>query len=276
MARNHFKAGDIGPEVLVSTLPRSRYVFDNFGIDPSCSIAGANAAPSGSTLVQNKVFTGRNLFLYNQIVDQTDELYPTLSLTDGGYNIVLGTAETEGVEWNFGGLSALSPRNFIGSSEDFFGRIVVSFLDVSGIDFVFGVKKAAAGVASLTENTDQFVVRLLGDSSSTNAALTIVTQQNSEGTTDYTSTTSSITVGDLEGVEIEVRGKGGKAYAFVNGAQVTGHAAYTFDSGDALSFFLRAVQTTDTCASVRLLGYEQGLLTDRVADTLKSRLQATA
>lgn len=282
MARNHFKAGDIGAEAFVNSLARGRYVFDNFMGAPFTTLASANAVPSGSTLVVNRVNTGLNTFLFNQIVDQTDTIYPTLSTTDGGYNVVLGTTLGNGVEWNFGGESVYSPRNFTGYSttagvgEDFFARIVLSFLDASGVDVFFALKKVAAPTASLTEITDTFGVRFLGDDSSTNAAISIVTQQNSEGTTDYTSTALTTTVGDLQGVEIEIRGKGGKAYAFIDGVRATGHAAYSFDSDDSLCFILRVLQATDTCASVRILGYEQGLLSDRRPETLKSRLQVTA
>lgn len=281
MARNHHKPGDIGPEAYVEAIRSGRYFFDNFLMQPSCSIAGANAAPSGSTLVKNILFTGLNRIEFTQIVDQTDTVYPTLSETDGGYNVVLGTTVGMGVEYNFGGDNPNHPRNFTASSEDFFCRVLFSIADVSGADVLFGVKKAQAVTASLTEITDLYGVRILGDDGSALAAMSIVTNLNNAGTSDYSITALSTTLTDATSIELEIISRGGKAYTFINGAQVMNAPSYTFDSGDALSCFLRVSQTTDTCASVRLLAVEGGPMEastglGRPASTLRSRARVTA
>jgi hypothetical protein len=268
--------GAVGPETLADSLRKHRYCFDNFMQEPLCWKQGGFVIPTGSTLVKNLVWTGTHTFEYTPILDQTDLLYPTLA-TDGGYNIVLASSDLGmGVEFNFGGDIATHPRTFKTSHEDWFARVLFSADDASGADILFGAKKVAATVASITEMIDVFGVRILGTSDSSNGTYTIVSNQNNEGTTDYTSTATSVTpLEDATDVEVEIRGVNGKMYLFVDGAAVP-NLTWTADSGDVFSPILRVSQATDTCPAVRLYAFECGLLKDRTDGKLIDLTQATA
>jgi hypothetical protein len=269
--------GGVGPENISDTLRKARYCFDNFMQEPLCTKSGALAAPGGTALDPCLIFTGRHTFGFATTQDETDQFYPTLA-TDGGYNFVTPATPVlaDGVEVNFGGDKLAHPRNCIPSSENFFYRVLINAVDASGADITFGVKKVATTVATLTELTDVAALRILGDSSSTAGAFSIITVLNNAGSTDYTSTALTTTgLEDTTSVELEVYTYGGKAYFKVNGVPVGTSVSYTFDTGDTVAPILRAVQTTDTCAKIVVLAFECGLLEDRTDATLVQMAQAT-
>jgi len=269
--------GALGPANLGDALRYGRYCYENFMEEPSAHMVGTLTAPGGTALSSCVVDTGRYRFLFATTQDETDQFFPKLA-TGGGYNFVTPTTPvlSDGTEVNFGSDVLGHPRTYVPSSEECFARIYLSTDDASGADIVFGFKKVAATVASLTEITDMATIRILGDDSSTSGAFTIVTQANSDGTTDYTSTTTTVTgLEDATGVELEVRAKGGKAYFFVNGAQVAGSPSFTFDSGDYVTPFLRIIQTTDIANELKVHAFECGLLEDRTDATLASMKSST-
>jgi hypothetical protein len=266
--RNHIKRGAVGPERLSDSVALGRYCFESFMAEPLVSKKGVLAAPAGTDLQAQVFWTGRHGFEYTFIGDATDAFYPVLA-TEGGYNWVMTTATlARGVEVNFGGELPAHPRNFVPRSEDFFARILLNVDDASGVDLIFGVRKATAAVATITEITDIAGLRILGDDSSALAALSVVTNLNNGGTSDIVSTALSGNLTDGFTVELEVRGIGGNARFYINGAQVGSGVAYTFDSGDAVSPVLRAVQTTDLAAQIKTLAFECGLIDDRRDFTL--------
>lgn len=269
--------GGLGPSNLTDSLRKGRYCFENFMDEPVSHMVGALTAPGGTALSSCVVDTGKYRFLFATTQDETDQFYPKLA-TGGGYNFVTPTTPvlSDGTEVNFGSDIVGHPRTYIPSSEDCFARILLSTDNASGADIVFGFKKIAATVASLTEITDMTVIRILGDSSSTTGTFSIVTQANSEGTTDYTTTTTTLAgLEDATETELEVRAKGGKAYFFVGGVQVAGSPSFTFDSGDSVTPFLRVVQTTDIAAELKVHAFECGLLADRTEATLTSMKSST-
>jgi len=269
----------VGPENLTTSLLKDRYCFEQFMQDPFAHRKGSGTEPTGTTLTENMLATGRYRFEYYPIGENTDVFIPTLA-TDGGYNWggssdVAGT----GFEVNFGGLKDKHPRNFVPSSEDWFARVLLIMDDASGADIFFGFRKAAAPAETLSEYGDVVGLRILGTSDSSNGTFTIVTNLNNVASTDsYTSTTPVPVVTPLEdatAIELEVRSVGGVAQFFVNGVRYGG-VTYAFDSGDTMSNVLRMLQATDVAAQIKTLCYESGPLADRQPGTLLSLSGATA
>lgn len=276
--RRHFGGRRaVGPENLVDSVLKGRYIFETFSQEPLAGKKGAvYAAPAGTSLQEQWVDTGRYRLEYSFLGDATDAFVPVIG-TDGGWNWVLTTATLDrGVEVCFGGTQAGHPRNFL-SSEDWFARILLNVDDASGVDLVFGFKKIAVPVLTLTEVSDIAGLRILGDSSSALAALSIVTVLNNAGATDYSSSALTETLTDGATIELEVRCVGRKAKFLVNGVERKLATDYTFDSGDVLAPVLRALQTTDIAAEIKTLAYEAGAYPeDRAKESLLSLATATA
>jgi hypothetical protein len=273
----------VTPPSLSRSIKSDIYVFETFSQEPFCYVkqpaAGTIAAPTGSTLTENIVDTGRYKFEYYFIAAQSDQLVPLLG-TEGGYDWCLD-ADTlgDGVEINFGGLTVGHPRNWIPSTQDNrFARILLIFDNASGVDAFFGVKKVAAPVTTLTEITDVYGIRILGTSDSSDATFTVITNLNNSGSTDYTSTATSVTgLEDAVAVELEIRTVAGKGFLFVNGAPVLPHTGYTFDSGDTVCPIARLLQATDLVTQVKTLCYEAGKYPeDRTPASLISLATTTA
>lgn len=269
----------VGPERTSPSVVRGRYCFETFMSEPSVHVKGSFTEPLGTSLTEQVLMTGRHKFEYYFLGDNTDLLIPTLA-SEGGYNWggnsnVVAT----GFEVCFGGVKDGHPRNFKPSGEDFFARILLITDDASGVDTFFGFRKNAdAPVATLTEVTDLFGIRILGNSDSTEAAFTLVSVLNNGGSTDYTSTTTTVTgLEDATAVELEVRVRGRRAYAYVNGVEVSqGRSlAYDFDTGDFVTPVWRFLQMTDIAAQMKTLAFECGLIDDRQDGTLLSLAGST-
>lgn len=281
--RRHLREGnaDDGVSTLnfdLNTL-KNRYFLETFMSDPLCLVPGISTdlSPAGTSLQAVMVDSGFNRFQYSFLGEATASLIPLLA-SEGGWNWNTSTnLDGIGVEVNFGGDLAGHPRNCTPSSEDWFFRALVAADDWSGADITLGFKKAATALLTLTEVTDIAGVRLIGDSSSALAAITVVTVLNNAGATDYTSTavdTGSLT--DETNVEIEIRAKGGKAKFYVNGAPVAPSVDYTFDSGDKMSPVIRLIQATDLAAQLKTLAAEGGPLYARRPEPLTSLAFATS
>lgn len=272
----------VGPERLAASIHQGRYFFDNFMNPPlSYKVPAEGAglvAPGGTALQSCIVDTGRNKFLFATLTDETDQFLPILA-TDGGYNWVIPATPvvTDGIEINFGGDLAAHPRNFVPSREDAFCRILLRTEDASGTEIFFGFRKAATVVAGYTDITDMFGVRILGNSASTDAIFSVLTQLNNTASDVVETSLAGVTgLEDDTNIELEVRWVGGKGFILVNGAPVTGAPAYTADSGDAFSPVLRIIETTDVTAYVKTFAVEGGLIESRAQDTLNALAQATA
>lgn len=268
----------VGPEKLTRSMLKRRYIFEAFGQEPSASKKGASfVAPAGTSLQEQYLDTGNYRLEYSFLGDATDAFLPSLA-TDGGYEwggIATATLG-RGVEVCFGGTTSGHPRNFVASSEDWFARLLLIVDNVSGADVTFGFKKKATPVATLTEVTDIAGLRILGDATSALAALSVVTNLNNGGATDYSSTALTNTLTDAQYIELEVRAIAGKAQFFVNGTRVGSGVSFTFDSGDVLAPVARLIQTTDLYTSLKFLAYEAGPIADRNPATLVSLAFATA
>lgn len=281
--RTHLKRGNaddgVAPSNLDFALLRGRYFLELFAYDPLCLVPGISTdlSPAGTTLQAVMVDSGFNRFQYTFLGEATASVIPLMG-SEGGWNWNTATnLDGIGVEVNFGGDLERHPRNCTPSSEDWFFRALVAADDWSGADIALGFKKAATALTTLTEVTDFAGVRVLGDSSSALAALTVATVLNNAGATDYTSTavdTGSIT--DETNVEIEVRAVGGKAQFFVNGSRVASAVDYTFDSGDKCSPIIRLIQATDLAAQLKTLAAEGGPLYARRPESLVSLAAGTS
>lgn len=273
-ARKDIGVGVVGPEKQTLSLLQGRYCFENFMQEPSAvSKKGALAAPEGTALCEQTVFTGRHQFEFAYIGTQT-LLYPVLA-SDGGWDWGLDQTAADGVEIGFGGLKPGHPRNYMPSREEFFARLLIHVEDASGIDAFFGFRKLGAYAASLTEYYDVCGIRILGDSSSTTGAFTIITNLNST-TTDYTETTTSVTgLEDATAVELEVRVSGSRAAFLVNGVAVSTAPSFTFDADEVWIPVARFIHTTDVAGRVKTLAYESGLMADRNPSSLLTLAGAT-
>lgn len=277
LRRSQLDANIVGPEKLSASVRQHRYCFETFMNEPFCSVKGANAAPGGTSGTENLVNTGRYTFEYYFVGGASDGFYPLIG-TAGGYDWKLDNdTVAEGVEINFGSLFTGHPRTYTSTSEDWFARLLFITDDASGLDLFFGGRKVAAYAQTLTEYSDLVGLRVLGDSSSTTGAITIVTNLNNAGATDYSSATATgaTPLEDATAIELELRSIGGQGFLFVNGAQVTG-ATYTFDSGDVFTPICRILHSTDLAGVTKTLAFECGLLADRDPNSLVSLAGATA
>ena len=262
--------GVVGAEKLATSLHADRYCFETFMQEPLCTKKGELTTPGGTDLAECRIHTGRYTFEYTYLGDATDAFLPTLA-SEGGYNWVMTTATLDrGIELNFGGLKDGHPRHHIPSAEDWFARVLLIVDDASGVDIFFGFRKVAAYAATLTEYSDLAGIRVLGASGSSDAAITLVTNLNNAGATDYTSTASGAAgLEDATAIELEVRSVQGKAFFFVNGQEFT-PVSFTYDAGDVVNNTLRLIQATDIAAQIKTLCYEAGPLRDRRAASLAS------
>jgi hypothetical protein len=267
--------GQVGPERLNDSVLRGRYCFESFMQEPLVWVKGSTTEPAGTSLTEQAFNTGRNTFEYTFAGDSTDAFFPTLA-SEGGYNWgAFTTVAGSGVEVNFGGLKDGHPRNYQPSSEDSFARVLLILDDASGADIFFGFRKVAAYAATLTEYSDVAGIRILGDSSSTTGAFTVITNLNNAGSTDYTATALSVTpLEDATAIELEVRSVAGKAQFYVNGVEYR-PTTYTFDSGDIVAPVARFLQATDVAAQIKTLAFECGLLDSRQEGSLLSLAGAT-
>jgi hypothetical protein len=272
----------IGPERMSISVLQDRYCFETFMQQPFAYKVPAEGAgivaPAGTALQSCVVDTQRNKFLFATLVDETDQFLPILA-TDGGYNwIIPGTPVlNDAIEINFAGSDlASAPRNVKPSQEDCFARVLLRTEDASGSDIFFGYRRVGTVVAGYTDITDLFGVRILGNSGSTDAVFSILTQLNNTSS-DVVETSVSVTgLEDDTNIELEVRAVGGKLFVLVNGVAVAGAPAFTADSGDAFSPVLRITETTDVTAYVKTFVYEGGLLVSRQQGTLSSLARTTS
>lgn len=282
ITRRHIERGAVNPEHLALAILKGRYFYDDFIMDPLCLKKGELTTPGGTDLQEQNFFTGRHWFEYTYVGDATDAFLPTLA-TDGGYNWVLTTATLDrGVEICFGGLKDKHPRNHTprtstGLGEEWFVRALFNVDDASGADVVLAFRKAGAYAATLSEYGDIAGIRVLGDSSSALAALSVVTNLNNVAATDsYTSTALTQTLTDGSSVELEVWSKAGKQRYFVNGVRVGQAAEYTYDAGDSFAPVARLLQATDIAAQLKLLAVEGGPLNCRRDVSLATLAAASA
>lgn len=273
--REQYDHDTVGPERLAKSFRQNRYFLETFMTEPFSTVKGANAAPGGTSGESVLVFTGRYTFEYYFVGGASDGAYPLLA-SDGGYDWKFD-ADTvaEGIEINFGSLKTGHPRTYV-STEDFFFRGRISADDASGVDAFVGFRRVAAYAQTLTEYSDVFGIRILGNSASTDAAFTAVTNLNNAGATDYTSTNlNRAGLEDATAVECEIRCKGRAGEFYINGVRFR-EGTFTPDSGDYFTPVIRFLHTTDLAGPIKTLCVEGGLLKDRSKQLLKDLSEATA
>lgn len=280
-SRAHIKRGAIGPERLSDSVRLKRYAYDNFSQEPFTwqkpPSTGVPAAVGGTDATEMGFFTGSHTFEYRLIAAASDVMAPVLA-TDGGYDWKLDAdALGDGCEINFGGLVLGHPRNYNPAVEDFFARILLITDDASGLDAVFGFRKVAAYQAALTGYVEIAGIEVLGDSSSTAGALTVVSNLGNSGSTDFVSTAIAATpLEDNVAIELEVQVVANKPLYFVNGRQWASELTTAFAATEKLSPVLRLLQATDLAGSIKTLAFECGLLADRTEGLLIDLATATA
>ena len=281
IAKRHLRQNRvISPKNVEDSYRLGRYDFEDFMNAPICFLQdGTLTEPAGTILIPISVNTGR--YTYEFVTVNLDTMvsagFVPLLRTAGGYDFVMTSDVVgAGTEVSFGGATrAGHPRNFIprvtgGGGEDWFRRVLVLFSNVSGVDVTFGFRKVGAQVASLTEIIDVVGFRILGDSSSALAPITIVYNQNNEGTTDYTSATVGTNLTDAQVIELEVRSVGGYWQFFINGVRVNTELSIQADLDDEFVPIFRSILTTDAASSVAVLCTEGGPLSARSNELLSA------
>lgn len=279
--RESLKRGAVGPERLSPSFRHKRYAYDNFSQEPLLwqkpPATGVSAVVAGTDATENLFFTGSHTFEFRLIGGASDVQGPVLA-TDGGYDWRLDHDTLgEGVEINFGGIVKGHPRNYLPGVEDFFARILLIVDNASGVDIVFGARAVAAYQAALTSYVDIAGIEILGDSSSTTAAFSVVSNLGNTGSTDYVST--ALTAAGLEdatAVELEVRSIGNKVRFYINGKEWASDLRPAWAASEYVSPVLRILQTTDLASQIKTLAFECGLLDDRGENALITNATATA
>ncbi len=215
----------------------SRYLFDNFKVQPVTSKVGGGAA-TGTAGDNNVLFTAFGQYEWFVIGTQTI-LAP--SLDTYGLNLVQDAAVAgDGLEL-LCGQTALCPYAFtINQDAAFFMQAVFQVQDVSGANpLIIGFRKAQAFDATLSNYTDFVSIGIVG----TAAKIETQTQLASGGvvTTDSTQTASD---GVAFQVKIKVSSTGVVTYEY-NYAAPTVVAAYTFAANLVVVPFIRFVEAAD-------------------------------
>ena len=242
------------------------YWYEDFSCQPNCwvaSVAGAvpSRTPGGTSTVASVLHTGNyNLEMCMQGgADQSDNVMPYVT-TDAAYDIGSEQVLAYGMEILFGSvLNARHPRNLTAGTDDGYSRIRISAADASGVDIVFGYRKIEAFTGALATYTDLAGLRILGDSSSAAAAMSVVTNLNDA--TDVTSVALTNTLADATAVELDVRvSDDGSVSWYVDQQRVAASTAFVFDDTDVLTPFLFFLNTTDLGGEVKLLRADGGPL----------------
>lgn len=276
LRREQFDYNTVGPERFTPSYRSQRYFFETFMNPPMCwdPSVSLQTAPGGTSGTEEAFFTGRYTFLYAYIATASDIKVPVLG-SEGGYNWALdGDTAADGVEINFGSTLVGHPRTFTPSAENAFLRVLLTSEDASGLDAFVGFRRVATYGQVLSEYSDIVGIRILGDSSSTTGAFTVITNLNNAGSSNYVSTALVQTLEDATMVELEVFWEGRVAKFRINGRRDR-TATFTADIGDVFTPICRLVHTTDLAGITKTLAAEGGLVADRQKGSLVSLAGAT-
>jgi hypothetical protein len=270
MPRAFPRDGSVDAVALENAIRTGRYFYDNFGMPLRTGVyTDPDTDPAGTDTTVNVWDTGRHVFLYTNIGEATATLKPSLT-TDGYPTFALEALLGQGFELNFGGILAGHPRNTLMGSEDAFFRALLAVDNASGIDLFFGFRRIEATAAALDTYTDIAGLRVLGDSSSAAAAISILTELNDD--TAPTSVETTQTLADATDIELEVRVRENRYAEFrINGAETTVKVTgFRFDTGDVLCPVIHVLHTTDVFAEFKLKAVEGGPLNCRNASLLSA------
>jgi hypothetical protein len=214
----------------------SRYLFDDFTVNPVTSKVGGGAA-TGTAGDNNVLYTQFGQYEWNVIGTQTI-LAP--SLDTFGLNLVQDNTAGDGIELCCG-QTALCPYAFtVGSDAAFFMQSVFKVQDVSGINpLLIGFRAVAAFNATLSSYTDFATIGIVG----TAAKVQLQTQKATAGVTT-TDTTQTATDGATIQFKVSVDANGAVTYQYNYGVP-TVVAAFSFNAGTVLIPFIRSVEAAD-------------------------------
>jgi len=262
--------GVVGPELLSKSFREGRYGFETFSQQPfSWTVTDGFGDPTGTTGNQNAFFSGKNTWLWHVRGTQTI-LVPSLT-TDGFYNFALDQTLADGWELLVGGNETVTtggdiPTHYTMGTDDCFFRLLVNVEDASGLDLYVGLRKVEAFQATIDDYDELAAVRVLGDSSSAAADITLERILNNAATA---STQTGDTLADATDLEILVQTSGRTVGFFLNGAAPsTDVTNFQFDSGEVVMPFVAFAQTTDLTGEFKLKRAEWGLLADKPISTL--------
>jgi hypothetical protein len=230
----------------------SRYIFDNFSVQPITAAVGGGAA-TGAAGDNNVLYSQFGQYEWNVIGTQTI-LAPKMDAF--GLNLVQDAAVAgDGIELT-NGVTSMCPYAFtVGSDAAFFMQGVFKVQDASGTNpLIIGFRKVQAFDASLANYTDFVSIGIVGTSNPNKIELQ--TQLATGGVTT-TDTTQTVADGATTQFKISVSSAGVVTYQ-VNGAAPTVTAAFTFANGTVVIPFIRFTEAADLTTQASINLYECG------------------
>lgn len=211
----------------------------------TCSAANTGAAASGATGATNLLGLQSGVIMEQFILGAGQTIIkPVMDST--GLLVSLDLVDTEGVEYNFGAARNNNPYAFtIGTSPAFYFEVALNVADVSGGNpYMIGFRKTEANNATLGSYTDYALIGMNNGVSATNVSL--LTELNAGGQTT-TDTTNAWADGETKTLKVLVSSSGAVTYT-IDGEAPTATAAFTFDSGDVVTPFIRITHNAEAGA----------------------------
>ncbi len=223
----------------------SRYIFDDFRVDPVVSGITVPGSASGNTSDSNALYSGSTDYRWFVLGTQTI-VAPVLDTAGFGLNLVQDVTAPgdvgDGIELTVGD-PLYSPMAFtIGTDAAFFIQGTFKTQDASGTDpLMIGFRRAQAFDAAIATYTDFASIGIVGVANPN--TLQIQTQLNTGGVV-VTDTTQTLADATEVHFKVMVSAAGVVTYQ-VNYAAPTVTAAFTFDNGDVVIPFIRFAQAAD-------------------------------
>lgn len=200
------------------------------------SSATTGAAPAGTTGAVNLMMLEGGEDIMQQFILGAGQTIIAPRMSTTGLLTSLDLTAAEGAEYNFG----VNPNNkhayTIGTSRPFYIELKVNAADIGGLDpFLVGFRKQQANDATLTNYTD---FATIGARATTAADVVVIATDLNNAGEVYTNTTNAWTDGQTKTFRVNVSGTGVVTY-LIDGVAPTVTAAYTFDSGDIVTPFIR-------------------------------------
>lgn len=242
----------ITPADLASYFAGTNITFNESPILQSNATTGA--APSGATGAVNLMMCQGGEIMQQYIIGAGQTIIaPRMGTT--GLLTSLDLTATEGAEYNFG-INANNKHQYtIGTSPAFYIEVVVNAADVGGLDpFAIGFRREQANSQTFTDYTD---FAAIGARNTTAADVIVLQTDLNNGGEIYTNTTNTWTDGQTKTLKVLVSGAGVVTYTIAGIAPVV-TAAFTFDSGDIVTPFIRHEFGAATPGALNLISVKIG------------------
>lgn len=222
----------------------------NFEMAPLCAALDGAGAAVGTDATANLMIADGVMFEYQNIGTQTI-LAPAWAST--GLDIARDLTANEGTELTLGITSRAKHAYTVGTDRGVYFQVTCKITDVSGTDdFAIGWRKAEAYQAAVDNYDEMAAFNIIsGD-------IKIETILNNAATAT-TDTTDNWADGESKTLRVEVH-QNGKVYFFVDGAQPTVTAAFTFDAGEVIVPFIYFIHDTDAANATLLTQLKCGLI----------------